>query len=88
LRASETRHLVERLEGQQTPLRCDASGLQLTAMTKTQLRELKALLAILANRLPDDALDETTRVVLYRVQSLADEGMHRAAARPSMHQAG
>jgi hypothetical protein len=42
-------------------------------MTKTQLRELKTVLLMIGSRFPAKALDDETRILLYRAQTLADE---------------
>jgi hypothetical protein len=46
-------------------------------MTKTQLRELKTVLLMIASRFPATVLDDETRVLLYRAQTLADESFAR-----------
>jgi hypothetical protein len=56
-------------------------------MTKTQVRELKMILATLASRLRSDALDDPMRMLCYRAQALADDEL-RVVARDSLSKVG
>jgi hypothetical protein len=51
---------------------------------KNQLFELKTILVLLAARMPSEAFDDTTLVLFYRAQSLADECSERHAAIESL----
>jgi hypothetical protein len=57
-------------------------------VSKTQLRELKTLLVLIASRLPSEALDDATRVLLYRGQILADECFANRTAREPLSNTG
>jgi hypothetical protein len=62
-------------------------------MTKTQIRELKAVLAVFANRLGRDRRDDPLRILAYRAQSIADEAMRSArggvsVVKPPVRKAG
>jgi hypothetical protein len=50
-------------------------------MTKTQCRELRTVLLMIASRLPSEILDDEMRILLYRAQMLA-EASH--TTRPSV----
>lgn len=54
------------------------SGRHPKLMSKTQIRELKAILVVFANRLRRDRLDDPMRILAYRAQSLVDEAMRSA----------
>ena len=45
-------------------------------MTQDQIRELKTILFIIASRLPSKEVDDATRLLLYKAQSLADDDPH------------
>jgi len=51
-------------------------------MTKTQVRELKAIVVVLTDRLNACPADDPLRVLAYRAQSLADEAMRASGDHP------
>jgi hypothetical protein len=58
-------------------------------MTKTQCRELKTLLLMIASRLSSEVLDDEMRILLYRAQTLADVSRtSRPGVREGMSKAG
>jgi hypothetical protein len=58
-------------------------------MTKTQCRELRTVLLMIASRLSSKMLDDEMQILLYRAQTLADApGTSRANARETMSRAG
>jgi hypothetical protein len=58
-------------------------------MTKTQCRELKTVLLMIASRLSSDVLDDEMRILLYRAQTLADAPhKDRPSVREAMSKAG
>jgi hypothetical protein len=48
-------------------------------MSKTQQRELKAILAAIGRVLRPESYDDVARILLYRAQTLADSGTTKAA---------
>lgn len=65
----------------------DPSGRHLSVMTKTQVRELKAILVVFGGRLRVDGLDDPLRVLAYRAQSLLDDAIRTVDER-SIRKAG
>ena len=57
-------------------------------MTRTQIRELKTILVIIASRLPSEALDDSTRLLLYKAQLLADDALQGRTVRQVIAKAG
>ena len=58
-------------------------------MTKTQCRELKTVLLMIASRLSSEVLDDEMRILLYRAQTLADAShTSRPSVREAMSKAG
>jgi hypothetical protein len=52
-------------------------------MTKTQCRELKTLLLMIASRLSSEILDDEMRILLYRAQALVDAS---STSRPNVRE--
>jgi hypothetical protein len=58
-------------------------------MTKTQCRELKTLLLMIASRLSSEDLDDETRILLYRAQTLVEASpTSRSNVREGLSRAG
>jgi hypothetical protein len=58
-------------------------------MTKTQCRELKTVLLMIASRLSSEVLDDEMRILLFRAQELADASRtSRSNAREALSKAG
>jgi hypothetical protein len=58
-------------------------------MTKTQCRELKTVLLMIASRLSSEVLDDEMRILLYRAQTLADASQaSRSNVREALSKAG
>jgi hypothetical protein len=58
-------------------------------MTKTQCRELKTVLLMIASRLSSEALDDEMRILLYRAQALAETSLaSRSNVREALSKAG
>jgi hypothetical protein len=57
-------------------------------MTKTQIRELKTMLVMIASRLDSTALDDDSRILFYRAQNLLDESTGEQTFRRSVSEAG
>jgi hypothetical protein len=71
-------------------IRCrERSRGQIPGMTKTQCRELKTVLLMIASRLSSEVLDDEMRILLYRAQTLADAShTSRPSVREAMSKAG
>jgi hypothetical protein len=69
-------------DGRVSLLRTTSSDRYRKMMTKSQIRELKDILVVLANRLRADQLDDPVRVLVYRAQSLADAAMRSTGQYP------
>ncbi len=64
--------------------RCHTSG-----MTKTQCRELKTVLVMIASRLSSEVLDDDMQILLYRAQTLAEASLtNRSNVREALSRAG
>jgi len=66
-------------DNRKVPLRATPSGTHLTAMSKAQIQELKAILGVFARRLRSDRLDDPMRILAYRAQVIVDEAQRSAA---------
>src|SRR5258708_29568373 len=67
----------------------ERSGRHVSGMTKTQCRELKTVLLMIASRLSSEVLDDEMRILLYRAQALADASRtSRSDVREALSKAG
>ncbi len=58
-------------------------------MTKTQCRELKTVLVMIASCLSSEVLDDDMQILLYRAQTLAEASLtNRSNVREALSRAG